>query len=182
MNILIDALPLNRLTTGISRYVRNLYRQMEKLSGVSVHYFGGHFCTTEMPVNMDPDVWIKNTSLTRRLPAPASFALHCIGWLLYEKRLRRCAENNGFHVYHETNFIPAAIKDVPQILTIYDLSLLKFREKHPRSRVWFSDLFFKRRMKYVDHIITISDFVRSEICDDLYIDGGKVTAIPLAPS
>jgi len=182
MNILLDALPLNRLTTGMSRYVRNLYLQMEKLSSVNVRYFGGYSCTTEMPVNMKPDVWIKNTSLTRRLPAPASFGLHSVGWLLYEKRLRRCAKNNGFHVYHETNFIPAEIKDVPQVLTIYDLSLMKFRETHPRSRVWFSDLFFKRRMKYVAHIITISDFVRSEICDDLHIDGEKVTAIPLAPS
>ena len=181
MNILLDSLPLNGLATGISRYVRNLYLQMEKLSGVSIHYFGGYSCATEMPVKVTPDVWVKNTSLTRKLPAPASFGLRSIGWLLYEKRLRRCAKNNGFHVYHETSYIPAAIKDVPQVLTIYDLSLLKFREKHPRSRVWFSDLFFKRRMKYVAHVITISDFVRSEICNDLHIESEKVTAIPLAP-
>lgn len=182
MNILLDALPLNGLTTGISRYVRNLYFQMEKLSGVSVYYFSGRSCTTDMPVKVNPDVWIKNTSSTRRLPAPASFGLRSIGWLSYERRLRRCAKNNGFHVYHETNYTPSAIKDVPQVFTLYDLSLMKYRETHPRSRVWFSDVFFKRRMKYAAHVITISDFVRSEVCDDLHLDREKVTAIPLAPS
>lgn len=182
MEILLDALPLNGLTTGISRYVRNLYLQMENLSGVSIHYFGGYSCATEMPAKVAPDIWVKNTALTRNLPAPVNFGLRSIGWLLYERRLRRCAKNNGFHVYHETNYIPAAIKDIPQVLTIHDLSLMKYREKHPRSRVWFSDVFFKRRMKYAAHIITISDFVRSEVCEELDLDSGKITAIPLAPS
>ena len=34
MRILLDAIPLTGLLTGISRYVRNLYTEMEKLPGV----------------------------------------------------------------------------------------------------------------------------------------------------
>ena len=182
MKILLDALPLNRLTTGISRYVRNLYLEMEKLSGANVYYFSGRSCTTKMPAKINANDWIKKTASTSRLPAPAIFGLHTIGWLSYERRLRQCAKSNGFHVYHETVHTPAAIKAVPQVFTLYDLSLMKYREAHPRARVWFSDVFFKRRMKYAAHVITISDFVRSEICDDLHLDREKVTAIPLAPA
>ena len=174
-------MPLYGLTTGISRYVRNLYLQMDKLSGTSVYYFSGRSCTTKMPVNVQPDAWIKKTALTWRLPTPVIFGLHSIGRLLYEQRLRRRAKSDGFHLYHETDYVPSAIKDVPQVFTIYDLSLLKFRERHPRWRVWFSSLFFKRRIKYAAHIITISDFVRSEVCNDLHLDSERVTAIPLAP-
>jgi glycosyltransferase involved in cell wall biosynthesis len=181
MNILLDALPLNRITTGVSRYVRNLYLELEKLSGVNVNYFSGRSCDTTMPLEIEASHWIKKTAKTRSLPAPALFGLHSVGWMSYERRLRRYAKFNEFDVYHETGHIPAAIKGVPQIFTIYDLSLMKYRETHPRARVWFSDVFFNRRMKYATHIITISEFVRSEICDELHIDREEVTSIPLAP-
>jgi len=181
MDILLDALPLNRITTGVSRYVRNLYQEMEKLSGANVHYFSGRSCCRTMPLQVEADVWVKKTAIHRNLPELAIFVLHAVGWLSYERRLRHYARLNEFHVYHETGHIPAEIRDIPQVLTIYDLSLMKYRETHPRSRVWFSDVFFNRRMKYADHIVTISEFVRSEICEELHVDPKKVTAIPLAP-
>ena len=182
MNILLDALPLHGLTTGISRYVRNLYLQMERLSGASIHYFTGRSCAARMPATVSADAWIRKTASARKLPDPAVLGLNIVGWLLYERRLQRRVKQGGFHVYHETSYIPAAIKDVPQIFTIHDLSLMKYRDRHPRSRVWFSDLFFKNRMHYVDHILTVSDFIRWEVCEALHLPNEKITAVPLAAS
>ena len=135
-----------------------------------------------MPETIRSDEWLKKFKRHRKLPDFAKFLLQSVGWLSFERRLRHFAGRNRFHVYHETHYVPAAIKDVPQVLTLYDLSLSKFRNQHPRYRVWFSDLFFKRRMKYVSHIITISDFVCSEVCCELGIQRDRVTAIPLAPN
>jgi len=181
MNILLNAVPLKNLMTGISRYVRNLYQHMETMPGASVYYFGGRLCRKEMPEKIRSDSWVKNTSFLWKLPWPLALSLQTAGWLRYERNLRLCAQQNRFEAYHETAFTPSAIKAIPQVLTIYDLSLLKFKNMHPKERVRFYDIFLKRRLKYAAHIITISDFVRSEVCSELDFPSKKITAIPLAP-
>ncbi len=180
MDILLDAIPLDGLMTGISRYVRNLYLELERLPGVTVHYYAGHSCTTEMPDQARPSPWMKATSLVWKLPDPLAFGFRAATWMSYELRVRRLIRRNSFNLYHETAFTPSAVRGVPQVLTMCDLSLQKFREMHPKERVWFSDFFLKRRLGYATHIITISDFIRSEICDELHLPGEKVTAIPMA--
>ena len=181
MDILLDAIPLNGLMTGISRYVRNLYLQLERLPGVTVYYFNGRSCTTRMPDQARPGPWMKTTSFVWKLPDPLAFGFRAATWLSYELKVRRLIRHNSFTLYHETAFTPSAVRDVPQVFTMYDLSLQKFREMHPKERVWFSDIFFKRRLDYATHVITISDFIRSEICDELHLPAEKVTAIAIAP-
>lgn len=181
MHILLDAIPLNGLMTGISRYVRSLYLELERLPGVTVHYYAGRSCTRKMPVQTKPGQWMKTTSLVWKLPDPAAFGFRAATWLSYELKVRRLIRRNSFSLYHETAFTPAAVRSIPQVFTLYDLSLMKFREMHPKERVWFSDVFLKRRLDYAAHIITISDFIRSEICDELHLPAEKVTAIPMAP-
>ncbi len=180
MNILLDALPLQGLTTGISRYVRNLYHHIERLSEASVHYFTGRACTQGMPAQTDADAWIRKAASAQRLPDLAKLALNIVGWLRFEQRLQRRIKQGGIHLYHETSYMPAAVKGVPQVFTIHDLSLMKYRDRHPRSRVWFSDLFFKNRMKYVNHILTVSEFIRGEVCETLRLNPERITAVPLA--
>ena len=181
MDVLLDAIPLNGLMTGISRYVRNLYLELERLPGVTVYYFNGRSCTTRMPDQARPSRWIKETSMLWKLPDPLAFGFRAATWLSYELKVRRLIRHNSFSLYHETAFTPAAVKYVPQIITIHDLSLTKFREMHPKERVWFSDFFLKRRIQYASHVITVSDFIRSEICHELRLPADKVTAIPEAP-
>jgi len=181
MDVLLDAIPLNGLMTGISRYVRNLYLQLERLPGVTVYYFNGRSCTSRMPDQARPGRWIKETSMVWKLPDPLAFAFRAATWLSFELKVRRLIRQNNFNLYHETAFTPAAVRNVPQILTIHDLSLAKFREMHPKERVWFSDVFLRRRIRYAAHIITVSDFIRSEICDELRLSTDQVTVIPEAP-
>jgi len=181
MDVLLDAIPLDGLMTGISRYVRNLYLQLERLPGVTVYYFNGRSCTTRMPDQARPGRWIKETSMVWKLPDPLAFGFRAATWLSFELKVRRLIRRNSFNLYHETAFTPSAVRNVPQILTIHDLSLAKFREMHPKERVWFSDWFLKRRIPYAAHIITVSDFIRSEICDELGLATDKVTVIPEAP-
>lgn len=181
MDILLDAIPLKGLMTGISRYVRNLYLELERLPEVTVHYFEGHSCTTKMPAQARPGPWTKTTSLVWKLPDPAAFGFRAATWVSYELKVRRLIRQKRFSLYHETAFTPAAVRNVPQVFTIYDLSLQKFREMHPKERVWFSNFFLKCRLRYAAHVITISDFIRSEICEYLHLPPEKVTAIPMAP-
>lgn len=181
MNILLDAIPLKGLMTGISRYLRNLYRELERLSGVAVHYTDSYSCATHMPEQAAPVPWMRATSFVWKLPDPLAYGFRAATWLAYEMRIRRMIRRNRFTVYHETAFTPSAVNRIPQVLTMHDLSLLKFREMHPNERVWFMDSFFKRRLKYVAHILTVSEYIRGEICDDLHVSPDKVTAVHEAP-
>lgn len=185
MRILVDALPLSGLVTGISRYLRSLYAAMEVMegsSGIGIDYFDGRRGRFRMPPMAEPVAWAKNTAALWKLPDPAVFALRCVHWLGYENNLRRLARKRQYDIYHETTFAPAALSAVPQVFSLCDLSLLRYPETHPRERVWFFEFFRRRRMRYVTHILTISQYIREEICDILGWPPSGVTAVPLAPA
>ncbi len=181
MNILLDAIPLTGLLTGISRYVRNLYTELTLLPDVRVHYFTGARCVDRMPRQANPDAWVKTNDWVGRLPDPLLVGLRSARWLLFEETIRRVVRKKNIDVYHETAFTPTAMKGAPQVFTLHDLSLIKCREMHPRERVWFSDLFFNRRIHHAAHIITVSEYIRGEILEELRIPPDRVTAIHEAP-
>jgi glycosyltransferase involved in cell wall biosynthesis len=180
MNIIVNAIPLTGLLTGISRYVRCLYTALQRMQDVSISYFSGRSCSTSMPSQAEPASWTHKTELIWRMPDCFVTAIRSLFWLSFERRLRAACWGSHFDIYHETGFFPAAVKNMPVVYTMYDISLLKYRAEHPRERVWFFDLFFKRRIKYAAHIITISDFMRKEIVNTLGIAENHITAIPLA--
>ncbi|HOP48055.1 MAG TPA: glycosyltransferase family 1 protein [Desulfobacteraceae bacterium] len=181
MNILVNGMALTGLLTGVSRYVRCLYNELQDISDTSVTYFTGPVANSEMPLQAEAGAWCKFTERIWQLPDPVVTALRVLHWRYFEIRLRRCCRHKRFDIYHETAFFPAAIKDIPVVYTIYDLSLIKHRKEHPRERLWFFDLFFKRRLPYASHILTISEYVRNEIIEDIGLPSHLVTSIPLAP-
>ena len=180
MKILIDAIPITGLLTGIARYLRNLYTAMEGVRDIELFYFNGKKVTSIMPPMADAAKWQSMTQAIWRLPDPAVFSLRALHWLNYERRLRRVSSFQDFDIYHETAFVPAKIPALYSVYSIYDLSLRFYRETHPRERVWFFEYFIKNRLKYAGHILTISEFIRKEIISELNVPPEKVTAIPLA--
>ena len=181
MHIIVNALPLTGLLTGISRYVRCLYSQIEQFSGVQVSYFNGTHALQEMPHQAEPGSWMQRTERIWGLPDALVFSARSLHWLNFERLMRKACRENNFNIYHETAFVPVAISDIPVVYTLHDLSLIKHSNKHPRERVWFFKLFFKRRMPYATHIITVSEFMRNEIIEDLSIHPDTITAIHEAP-
>jgi glycosyltransferase involved in cell wall biosynthesis len=181
MNILVNALPLTGLQTGMARYVRCLYREIAASSGVSVSYFDGAQCRHDMPSPADPAIWSKNTERLWSLPDGLIVGLNAVQWLRYEAKLRKRTQQKSYDVYHETTFFPAAIESVPVVYTLHDISLLKHRDKHPRERLWFFDLFFKRRLRYASHILTVSEYVRRELIEELGVPEYAITAVHEAP-
>ncbi len=180
MKVLVNAIPLVGLLTGISRYVRQLYLAFEQLHDEEVIYFDGKRALNQMPEQADPVKWSRETAAIWKLPDPVVFALRTANCLKFETLLRHVCRHRQFDVYHETGFVPAAMSSVPTVYTIHDLSLITHAKMHPRERVWFYDFFRKRRMHYADHILTVSEFVRTEICEILSIPIEQVTVVPEA--
>ncbi len=181
MKILVNAMPFVGVLTGIQRYVRCLYREMEKLLGVSVDYFTGIGCLTEMPSQGDPHLWGRKTERLWQLPPALLTALRVVHWYGFEQLLKMVTRSGRYDIYHETTSFPPAIDGLPVVHTVYDLSLIKHREKHPRERVMLFDFFFKRRLPYAAHVLAISEFMRQELIEELGLPEDRVTAVPLAP-
>jgi len=180
VNIIANSIPLTNITTGIGRYMRNLYQAIGEIETIHPWFFNGSGPTQTMSSIVNAKVWVKIISLIWKLPDPLVFVLRSLQWLYFEKRLRAVCQRQSFDIYHETAFIPAAVRDIPIVYTIHDMSLIHYRDKHPRERVWFFNFFYKRRIQYATHILTVSEFSRSEIVRYLGLDPARVTAIPLA--
>ena len=181
MKILVDAIPMTGLLTGIARYLRNLYVAMAQMNQVDLFYFKGGIPVKSMPALAESDKWQQTTRAVRNLPDPIVFGMRAARWLKYEHDLNRICRKKAFDIYHETAFTPAKLSLIPTVYSIYDLSLRRYRETHPRERVWFFEYFIKRRLQYVGHILTISEFIRQEIIEDFKLPPSMVTAVPLAP-
>jgi alpha-1,3-rhamnosyl/mannosyltransferase len=182
MKILLNAIPLRGLMTGIGRYLRNLYTAIEAEPGVFVDYFDGRTVEGKMPAQALPETWTKATEAAWRLPDIAVMGLRSFFWLSYERRARKAIKAGDYNVFHETSFTPSAVRipGTPQIFTLHDLSLDHCRDLHPKERVMFWDFFAKRRLGYADHFITPSQFVRDEVCEKLNLSEEVVTAVPEA--
>ncbi len=177
MKILLDAIPLTELTTGIQRYVRCLYTELQFFQDVSVLYFGRYGCSAEMPMEAHPGAWSKRIGIINKFPDPVIVGGRILDRINFERRLRELNRKIPYDVYHEPAFFPPVLDGIPTIYTIHDLSLIKHREKHPRERVWFSDIFFKRRLPRAAHVITVSDFTRREVIEELGVAPHKVTTV-----
>jgi alpha-1,3-rhamnosyl/mannosyltransferase len=180
MNILVNAVPLTGLSTGISRYVRQLYTAFEELTDETVHYFDGSVVRQIMPASADPEKWQRKIAAVWKLPAPVVCALRTANTLKYELVLRHVCRPRHFDIYHETGWFPPVLPSVPIVFTIHDLSLITHAKMHPQDRVWFFKLFRKHRMRHAAHILTVSEFIRNEICEVLSISQEAVTAVPEA--
>ena len=182
MKILVNAIPLGGLLTGISRYVRQLYAELEQFQDVEITYFDGNRIHKNMPAQADPEKWSRATSAIWKLPDPVVFAMRTLHWWKFETQLRRVCRKDRYDIYHETGFVPAAMSAVPTAYSIYDLSLIKYRHAHPKERVWFYDFMGRRRLRFANHILTISEFIRQEICNTFALSPSNVSAVPLAPA
>lgn len=174
------------LLTGIARYLRNLYGAMNMMdqpnfSNLDLSYFQGKTALKFMPPMAKSDQWQQTTKSVRKLPNSVIFGIRAAHWLKYEYNLNKLCRKKAFDIYHETAFAPAKLTSIPTVYSIYDLSLRRCSETHPRERVWFFEYFIKTRLKYARHILTISEFIKQEIIEEFKAPPSMVTAVPLAP-
>lgn len=97
---------------------------------------------------------------------------------LRSHQLRKAHAQIPHGLYHEPSFIPI-MEGRPNVITVHDLSHLRFPEHHPSERVRFLKSELPKALEKADHIITVSDFTKSELCHFYPEAEGKTTAIPL---
>lgn len=81
-----------------------------------------------------------------------------------------------FDLYHEPNFVPFR-SHLPTVVTVHDLSVLKFPHWHPADRVTYHQRHFLRGLGFARHVIVVSEAVRRELIRDLSFPAERVTAV-----
>lgn len=96
--------------------------------------------------------------------------------LMFRQRLKSFAHD---YIYHSPNFMLPPFSG-KKIATFHDLSVLKYPEFHPESRVTYLRPEILRSARVADHIITDSEAVRQEIIEYFARNPNEVSVIPLA--
>jgi alpha-1,3-rhamnosyl/mannosyltransferase len=81
-------------------------------------------------------------------------------------------------VYHEPNFLAYKF-DGPTVITVHDLSWVRFPEMHPIDRVRAMDKLFEPALRRANRVITDSYFVKQELIDVFGINPNVVTPVHL---
>jgi alpha-1,3-rhamnosyl/mannosyltransferase len=97
-----------------------------------------------------------------------------IGNLVARDPFEYCVRRGRYDLYHEPNFIPLEI-DLPTVVTIHDLSVLRHPEWHTPKRVAEHGRPFTDGLKRACHLFAVSEFTRREIVELLGWPADRVT-------
>lgn len=79
-------------------------------------------------------------------------------------------------LFHGPNFfLPPFVER--GVITVHDLSVLRFPETHPAARLREYAMHFERSLAYAAHIITVSETIRQEVIDLLEVPADRVTTV-----
>ncbi len=176
LRVIVNAVPLATVNTGIGRYLRCLYAALERGYGnrLEIGYFDGRR-VRDVPPRPPENLARRSrwTDLLWKLPPLAALGVRLARHAQREMVFWRAAR--GYDVYHEAAFFPFAVpRGVRTVFTVHDLSLLTLPEHHPAERVRYFRMFFFKRLRQVSRFMAVSGFTRDEMVRVLGLDAGKI--------
>jgi alpha-1,3-rhamnosyl/mannosyltransferase len=185
MRIIFNGLATLKPKTGVGHYASNLLAELRALTaaGEIVNF---------------PDGWLKRAvrtgqhilagrrgggggpggpvSLGLRLKRAAGRVARSVGRGCFQGSFRFACRRTPFDLYHEPNFIPWD-SDVPTVVTVHDLSVVRHPEWHPADRVDYHERHFRRGLGRCAHFLTVSEFSRRELSRLGGVAPERVTAV-----
>lgn len=169
MNIILNAQSLQFPLTGIGWYTWHL------LQGLNDHRLINQvICISESKFSTKIVIsknFLKN--ILKKIPGTYNFTNYCHN-KNFIKKTKFLADKD--FIYHEPCYRLRPYAGL-KICTIHDLSYIHYPEYHPKERVKFLMHYLPYTLANADHIITGSDFVRSEIINFFRVPANRITRI-----
>ncbi len=159
--------------TGIASYTRNLALALIRQDGVALRYFYGHSWSDELRDAPMPGMNAVKHWVKRLVPHPYALMRY-----LQQQRFSSGLREAHCDLYHEPSFLPFAF-DGPTVITIHDLSPLRFPGTHPASRVREFQEQLPRAIDCAATIIVDAESVRQEVIATFGVRPERVRAIHL---
>jgi len=160
--------------TGIGQYTKNLAEQLIASSEIDLNIFYLARWSKEIRTQPFPSLGPIKTFIKKVVPHPYLVSRALQGWKFYSG-----AQHRGVSVYHEPNFLPLRFAG-PTVVTIHDLSWIRYPETHPKERVAIMNRILPLALDKVQHVITDSEFIRQEVISEFGISADRVTTTLLA--
>lgn len=97
---------------------------------------------------------------------------------LQQRNFDRGVQENGFDLYHEPNFLAFQF-DGPSVVTVHDLSWIRYPHTHPAERVKAMEKYFEPGLRRASLVLTDSEFVKREIVEVFGIEPARVLPVAL---
>lgn len=192
MKIILATDPIFWPLTGIGRYTFELAKRFStepRFSDVRFFNMGRWQSFAELlqagnenlGKSNDPGLIQKSFGLLRKTLSNNRSAIKVYSHItphLYKRRLKPFTAD---HIYHSPNFM-LPLFNGKKVATFHDLSILKYPEFHPETRVSYLRPEIIKSAQNADHIITDSEAVKQEVIEYFAKSPEEVTAIPLASS
>lgn len=160
IKVAFNAVPLLSPLTGIGQYAKQLLQGLDAQTQVQVHKF---YATS----------WSQET---RQQPLPR-MANRWKGWIkkwvpnsyqhariVQQKYFSKGVVSIKPDLYHEPNFLAYEF-DGPSVITVHDLSWIRYPHMQPKERVRAMDQYFEPGLRRACRILTDSHFVKQELID-----------------
>lgn len=120
---------------------------------------------------------------------PARLASRMKPWIPMRRAMRRASQlrfstgvrQHRIQLYHEQNYIPLYY-DVPLVITIHDLSWIRYPQAHPPDRVRWLQRELPRAIDRAQAILVDSQFIRDEVLTTFGMDTARVHVAHLGVS
>ena len=177
IRVAFNATPLLSPLTGIGNYIVSLGAALVADSRIDAHSFYGYRWRREVPTALEEGAGVV-AHRVRDAVKP---------WIPFKRELRQAQQKIAFghglrkraiDVYHEPNYVPICY-DVPVVITVHDLSWLRYPETHPADRVRWLERGLPRAIERAAAIIVDSEFVRQEVLSTFSVRAAKVRTVHL---
>jgi alpha-1,3-rhamnosyl/mannosyltransferase len=98
--------------------------------------------------------------------------------MVQEHRFTTHARAGRFGIYHEPNILPLPF-DGPTVVTVHDLSWIRFPHTHPIERVRAMDKYFEPGLQRASLILTDSEFVKRELMEVFGVKSERILPVAL---
>lgn len=158
MKIIINAIPLLSLITGVGKYTYYVSKSLKKVDIENNYtYFYGYFSKEIKGIQNSKHK--KTFQLIKNIMRLTSFTFFIRNIKFYYTCLRKIQ----FDIYFEPNFIPIdSIRSKKRVVSVFDFSFDLYPEWHPKDRVLYFQKNFWSSIKKADRIILPSNFIYEE--------------------
>lgn len=187
MKVVLGCDPLLAPLTGIGHYTQQLGAELIKSDQVNkLELFAhGKFYGHELLLGSENPAGSQKVNGTLWTALRSNLASSNLAVSLYSKFIplieKRALRHKGEYVFHSPNFMLPS-HGGKRIVTIHDLSTIVHPEFHPSSRVKLVNNAIEQSVRYADHIITDSEYIKRQLCETFALSPGKVTSIHLGVS
>jgi len=173
MQIALNATSLLSPLTGIGQYTYQLAKGLQTISNLNINFFYATSWSNTLREAPITNIVRYKSAFKKIIPSPYLVMRH-----FKQFNFTRGLRTRSIDLYHEPNFLSFKFNG-PTILTVHDLSWIRYPETHPKERIAAMNRYFEPSLRRAQFILTDSEFVKSELMDVFGIPPKVIKAIPL---